>query len=52
MAAVAEATQEAAQAMRPEAEPSAEIFDIYDEYGNYIGQEKRAICHKHGIWHR
>ncbi|MFC5407265.1 NUDIX hydrolase [Cohnella soli] len=29
----------------------AEIFDVYDEDGNWIGTEERAKVHELGLWH-
>lgn len=34
------------------AEQEGEIFDTYDEQGNYLGTELRSVCHAKGIWHR
>jgi isopentenyldiphosphate isomerase len=42
-----------AAAARPtEAEPPEELFDIYNEQGQLIGQDKRAVVHKLGLLHK
>mgnify|MGYP001807794143 CR=1 FL=1 len=35
-----------------EADPAHEIFDLVNDNGAVVGQEKRAVCHKLGLLHR
>ena len=35
-----------------EAEPTKEVFEIFDEENNLIGTEFREIVHKKGLYHR
>ena len=29
-----------------------ELLDIYDEQGNYLGEEDRKVVHEKGLWHK
>ncbi len=45
-------TAAAASAAPIQAEPDEELFDIYDDQCNLLGQERRAVVHAKGLLHK
>ena len=38
--------------MKKKGDMKMELLDIYDEQGNFLGSEERAIVHRDALWHK